>query len=1074
MKTKFNQILTLFIALLVQVSFAQEKTISGTVSDESGALPGVSVVVEGTNKGVETDFDGKYSIKAAQGDVLTFSYLGYTTSRETVGAANTIDVTLQEGSEMLEEITIGLGVSKKEKAIGYAVQKVSGENIDKAKEPNLVNSLQGRVAGVQIQGSPSTMGGASRITIRGSNSFLGNNQPLFIVDGVPISNAEYSTSSQQRGFGGGSYDYGNAASEIDPSNVESMSVLKGAAATAVYGSRGANGVILITTKSGRNQKGMGISFDSSVSFDQVRNLIPIQSTYGGGSTYPTDSGFKSFIQDGVGYLAPNYAKDGSWGPKFDPNRLVRHWDSWDPGSSNYKEVRPWVAPKNSYDTFFDTGVTLMNTLALSGSNEDGSYRVSYTNLDQKSTMPEGELQRNTVNINTRYNLSDKLTSSVALTYVNTEAQNRNVTGYDNANPLQGFTQWWQSQLDVERIKNQQNTSEGNQYTWNPVGISTDDNGNLTSFNPTPNYFDNPSWNRENRLQEDVKNRVFGNANLSYDITDNLKITTQFGTDFFQFSIREGIPLRSVDGSRYEETERKFQETNMEVRLNYNKDINEEFSFNGFIGANRMRQSSKRITAETNGGIVIDRFFNIGNSADSPLVDTYESTRGINSVFGSASLAWKDMLFLDLSARNDWSSTLPETNNSYFYPAASLSFAISELSSIKDSDVIDFAKVRASVAQAGNDSDPYRLSDVYNPITPNFGSNPLYSVPNSQQNPDLVNELTTEVEFGFLVKLLGNRLSIDAAYYDRVTEDQIFNVPVSATTGYTSKLLNAGKMKNSGLEIQIQGTPIQTADFRWDVGLNLTSQNNEVVELLKDDEGNTVVESINAGSTWAADLRVQEGLPYMALFGQDHVYDDNGNKVVGDDGFYEFTDDRVYLGSAIADYTGGFNTSFTYKNFTLSALFDFQVGGIIHSTSLQWSKYSGMHPETVAFNGESDVRANGMILPGVKADGSANDTRVDPQDYYQGYWRRAAPNVYDASFVKFRDVRLSYAVPANMLDKTPFTSLNLSAFGRNLGILYSEVPYIDPQVITGAGNAQGLENAQVPATSSFGFNISAKF
>lgn len=1074
MKTKFNQILTLFIALLVQVSFAQEKTISGTVSDDSGALPGVSVVVEGTSNGVETDFDGKYSIKAAQGDVLTFSYLGYTTSRETVGAANTINVTLQEGSEMLEEITIGLGVSKKEKAIGYAVQKVSGENIDKAKEPNLVNSLQGRVAGVQIQGSPSTMGGASRITIRGSNSFLGNNQPLFIVDGVPISNAEYSTSSQQRGFGGGSYDYGNAASEIDPSNVESMSVLKGAAATAVYGSRGANGVILITTKSGRNQKGMGISFDSSVSFEQVRNLIPIQSTYGGGSTYPTDSGFKSFIQDGVGYLAPNYAKDGSWGPKFDPNRLVRHWDSWDPGSSNYKEVRPWVAPKNSYDTFFDTGVTLMNTLALSGSNEDGSYRVSYTNLDQKSTMPEGELQRNTVNINTRYNLSDKLTSSVALTYVNTEAQNRNVTGYDNANPLQGFTQWWQSQLDVERIKNQQNTSEGNQYTWNPVGISTDDNGNLTSFNPTPNYFDNPSWNRENRLQEDVKNRVFGNANLSYDITDNLKITTQFGTDFFQFSVREGIPLRSVDGSRYEETERKFQETNMEVRLNYNKDINEEFSFNGFIGANRMRQSSKRITAETNGGIVIDRFFNIGNSADSPLVDTYESTRGINSIFGSASLAWKDMLFLDLSARNDWSSTLPETNNSYFYPAASLSFAISELSSIKDSDVIDFAKVRASVAQAGNDSDPYRLSDVYNPITPNFGSNPLYSVPNSQQNPNLVNELTTEVEFGFLVKLLGNRLSIDAAYYDRVTEDQIFNVPVSATTGYTSKLLNAGKMKNSGLEIQIQGTPIQTADFRWDVGLNLTSQNNEVVELLKDDEGNTVVESINAGSTWAADLRVQEGLPYMALFGQDHVYDDNGNKVVGDDGFYQFTDDRVYLGSAIADYTGGFNTSFSYKNFTLSALFDFQVGGIIHSTSLQWSKYSGMHPETVAFNGESDVRANGMVLPGVKADGSVNDTRVDPQDYYQGYWRRAAPNVYDASFVKFRDVRLSYTVPANMLDKTPFTSLNLSAFGRNLGILYSEVPYIDPQVITGAGNAQGLENAQVPATSSFGFNISAKF
>ena len=1074
MKTKFNGILTLLLAFVVQISFAQQKTVSGTVSDASGALPGVGIMIKGTKSGTETDFDGKYSIKAKVGDVLVFSYLGYEEVEKTVGSANTINVTLKEGDNILDEVVIGLGLSKQEKAIGYAVQKVTGENIDNAKEPNLVNSLQGRVSGVQIQGSQSTLGGSSRITIRGSNSFLGNNQPLFIVDGVPISNAQYSTSSQQRGFGGGAYDYGNGASEIDPSNVASMSVLKGAAATAVYGSRGANGVILITTKRGSDQKGMGVSFDSSVAFDQVRNLIPIQTMYGGGSIYPTASGFKEFNQDGVSYLAPNYAKDGSWGPKFNPSTLVRHWDSWDPGSSNYKETRPWVAPENSYESFFNTGVTLINTVALAGSNEKGSYRVSYTNLDQTGTMPGGNLQRNTVSVNTSYNLSDKLKSNVAFTYVKTDAENRNATGYDNANPMQGFTQWWQSQLDVSRLKDQQNTTEGNQYTWNPVGLTTDSNDNFVSWNNTPNYFDNPYWVRENRLQEDVKNRVFGNANLSYQINDNLSISSQFGTDFFQFSIREGIPLRSVDGSSYSETERKFQETNMEVRLNYSNDISDRLSFSGFIGANRMRQSQKRLTAQTAGGLVIDKFFNVSNSAEPALVDTYESQKGINSIFGSASFSYDDMLFLDLSARNDWSSTLPEANNSYFYPAASLSFALSELSSIKDSDVINFAKVRASIAQAGSDAAPYRLSDVYNPITPGFGSNPLYSVPNSQQNPDLVNELTTEVEFGFLVKLFDNRLSVDAAYYDRVTENQIFNVPVSATTGYTSKLLNAGEMKNSGLELQIQGTPIQTENFRWDVGLNLTSQSNEVVELLKDENGETVVESINAGGTWAADLRIQEGLPYMALFGQDYVYDANGNRLVDANGNYQFTDDRVYLGSAIADWTGGFNTSFTYKNFTLSALFDFQVGGIIHSTSLQWSKYSGMHPETVAFNGESDTRANGMILPGVKEDGSANDIRVDPQAYYQTYWRRAAPNVYDASFIKFRDVRLSYNVPSAILDKTPFTSLNVSAFGRNLGIISSDVPYIDPQVITGAGNAQGLENAQVPATSSFGFNISAKF
>jgi|TARA_B110000238_G_scaffold77805_1_gene85739 TonB-linked SusC/RagA family outer membrane protein len=1075
MKTKFKGILTLLLAFIVQITFAQEKTISGVVSDSSGSLPGVSVMIKGTAKGTGTDFDGKYSIIAKVGDILSFSYMGYKAIEKTVGSSNTINATLLEDANTLDEIVItGLGISKKEKAIGYAVQTVDGDKVNQAKEVNLVNSLQGRLSGVQIQGTASALGGSSRITIRGSNSFLGNNQPLFIVDGVPISNNNFSSSSQERGFGGGAYDYGNGASEIDPSNIKSMSVLKGAAATSIYGSRGSNGVIIIITKSGKNQKGIGVSFDSSVTFDNVRNLIPVQDSYGGGSTYPTASGFNEFNQDGTQFLAPNYAKDGSWGPKFNPNVSVRHWDSWDPGAANYKETRPWVAPENSYETFFDTGITLSNSVAFSGGNDDGAFRASFTNLDVQGTMPGGTLERNTVSFNSNYNLSKKLKASVALTYINTEAANRNATGYSNANPLQGFTQWWQSQLDVDRLKNTQNTTEGNQYTWNPVGIVEDGADNLTSFNSNPNYFDNPSWVRNNYLQEDTKNRLYGNANLSYELTNDLTIVSQFGTDLYQFSVREGIPLRSVSLSRYSETERRFQETNLETRLQYNKEINEDFTVNAFLGANQMRQFSKRTSIASAGGIVVDRFFNISNSANAPVASTGETQRGINSVFGSAALAWKDMLFLDLSARNDWSSTLPKANNSYFYPSASLSFAVSEIAEIKESDVINFAKVRVSLAQAGNDSDAYRLTDVYNPITPSFGNLPLYSVPNSRQNPDLVNELTTEFEVGFLVKLLGNRLSIDAAYYDRTTENQIFNVPVSAATGYTSRLLNAGTMKNSGLELQINGTPIKTDNFRWDLGLNLTKQNNEVVELLKDDEGNTIVESINMGGTWAADLRIQEGLPYMALFGQDYVLDDNGDRLVDADGVYQFTDDRVFLGSAIADWTGGISTSFTYKGLTLSGLLDFQVGGILHSSSLQWSKYSGIHPETVAFNGESDTRANGMVLPGVTENGEQNDTRIDPQSYFQSKWRVAAPNTYDASFLNFREIRLGYALAPSVLQKLPVTNLNISFFGRNLGLLSSNVPYIDPQVITGAGNTQGLENAQIPATRSFGINLSAKF
>ncbi|WP_460189146.1 SusC/RagA family TonB-linked outer membrane protein [Urechidicola sp. KH5] len=1075
MKTKFNGILTLVLALIAQISFAQTKTITGNVTDETGPLPGVSIVVKGTNNGTETDFDGKYSIEAASGDVLQFSFVGMASQEISVGESNEINVVLESDNMLDEVIVTALGISKQEKAIGYAVQKVEGEQISQAKEVNIVNALQGQVAGVQIQGSPSAIGGSARITIRGANSFLGNNQPLFVVDGVPINNANYASSSQQRGFGGGAYDYGDGAADIDPANIETMSVLKGAAATAIYGSRGANGVILITTKTGKAQKGLGVTFETSVTFDDVINLIPMQQEYGGGSIYSSHpSGFNRFFQDGVEYFAPNYAKDGSWGPKYDPNMMVRHWDSWDPNSPNYKEVRPWVAPENSYEEFFNTGLTLTNNVAISGGNDQGAFRLGYTNLYQTGTTPNAALRRNSFNMSSSYNLTDKFKAEFNANYVQTDAENRNATGYDNTNPMQAFTQWWQTQLDVKRLEEQQYLSDGSQYTWNIKGITKDGSDNLTGVNFDPNYFDNPYWVRNNYLQEDLKNRLYGNIALSYQITDKLSISGRAGTDWYQFSLREGVPLGSVNGSDYTETERKFQESNFEGRINYNTDFGDDFGLSAIVGGNAMIQSQKRLTTTANGGLVIDKFFNIANSAQDPSTDTYEANRSINSIFASASLDWKDMLFLDLTARNDWSSTLPENDNSYFYPAASVSFALTELPALKGNSILNFAKIRASIAQAGNDAGPYRLYDVYNPITPNFDGNPIYDVPNSRNNPILTNELTTEYEFGFFVKLFSGRLSLDAAYYDRTTDDQIFPVSTSTTTGYSSAIVNAGSMRNYGFEFQLNGTPIQTENFQWNVGLNLTNQNNEVVELLKDEDGNSVVESINMGGTWAADLRIQEGQPYMALYGQDFIRDDNGNKVVGDDGMYLFTDDRVYLGSAIADWVGGFNTSFTYKNITLAALFDFQVGGVIHSTSLQWSKYSGMHPETVRFNGESDTRANGMVLPGVREDGSVNDLRVDPQTYYQTHWRKAAPNVYDASYLKFRDLRVSYAFSPKVLDKTFLETLNVSFFGRNLAILSADVPYIDPQIVTGSGNTQGLENAQVPSQRSLGFSISTKF
>ncbi len=1061
--------LVLLLSLFVVGFTMAQRSITGTVSDNQGEpLIGASVLVKGTTTGTVTDFDGNYTVQMPDGaTTLVFSYTGFETQEIEVGNQSVIDITLAEGVTLTEAVVTALGIQREEKALGYAVQKVDGAELAETRETNLVNSLQGKVAGIQIQGSPSAMGGSSRITIRGSNSFLGNNQPLFVIDGIPIDNSQFSSNGQQRGFGGaGAYDYGNTAQDIDPNTIESMTVLKGAAASALYGQRGANGVILITTKNGAGKKGIGVEVSSALTLDEVDNLIPHQQEYGGGALNPnTSHGFNEVIQDGETFLYPAYSKDGSWGPKYDPSVRVRHWDSWDPESPNYKETRPWVAPNAGYEEYFETGQTWTNSIALTGANDKGSFRLGYTNLDQQGTFPEAALQRNSININSQYQIHERVKVGLVGNYVRTDAENRNATGYNNGNPMQAFTQWWQTQLDIDRLKNTTFT-DGTQMTWNAKGPQKDGEDNLIFYDRAPNFFDNPFWVRENYLQEDTRNRFFGNANVSVNLAKGLDLAGRFGTDTYQFSLRQGIPVASVETSRYQETERRFQETNLEVTLRYNNDFG-KFSVSALAGGNRMRQFNRATDLNSVGGLSLEGFFNISNSASSPNITTSETERGINSVFGSASFGWDSWIYLDVTARNDWSSTLPDDNNSYFYPSASLSFVLSELPLINDIDFLSFAKVRASYAQVGNDAGAYQLTDVFAPQVPNFGSNPRYAVPNQQNNPELKPEQTSEYEVGVDMRFFNGRLGFDVAYFDRTTTDQIFSVPSSSATGYTSRILNAGEMRNWGFEFQLSGTPIETKDFRWDIGINAFQQNNEVVELA---EG---VESIARGGTWAADLRIAKGFPYMAVFGQDYVFDDNGNRMVDEDGNYMFTSERVFLGSAIADWTGGFNTRIAYKGLFASALFDFQEGGVIHSTSLQWAKYSGMHPETVAFNDSEDIRADGLLLPGVKSDGTPNDIRIDPQVYHQTFWNRAAPNVFEASFLKLRELRLGYKLPQSVLGATPFTDVTISLFGRNLAILAADLPYLDPQIIAGAGNDQGLENAQIPSVRSFGASLNIK-
>jgi TonB-linked SusC/RagA family outer membrane protein len=1061
-------LLMLSFFLIASYSWAQDRTVSGTVTDKDGPLPGVNVIVKGTTIGTTTDLDGNYKLSvSSDAEALVFTYIGYEKTEVTIGSKSVIDVTLNPDVQQLGEVVVtALGVSREKRSIGYSTQSVDGEKLAESRETNIINSLQGAVAGVQIQGSQGAMGGSSRITIRGANSFLGENQPLFVVDGMPINNDNYSNANQQSGFGGGAYDYGNAASDINPNDIASMEVLKGAAATALYGTRGSNGVILITTKSASQKKGLGVSINSSATFENPLALMEHQQKYGGGATTSSPSGFVEFIEDGTNYLAPVYSKDGAWGPKYDPSINVRHWDSWDPNAANYGETRPWVAPENEYEEFFETGVTLTNSVAVTGANDEGDFRLSYTNLDQKGMMPNSELGRNTVSFNSTYNLSDKLKVSAAGSLIQQDASGRNATGYANANPMQGFYQWWQTQLDFDRLKDDTFT-DGTQQTWNPVGAQVDPNtGQLLGFDPSVRFFDNPYWVRNNYLQEDTRDRFFGNFNLNYELTDGLSVNLKAMRDGFTFRSREGVPVGGINQPSYNEVTRTFGETNLEGKILYDTQFNEDITLNAMVGGNLMSQGRTYNRIATVGGLVLPNFYNIANSAGSPQVNTDFENRAINSVFSTASLGLFYTVYVDLAIRGDWSSTLPEGSNNYWYPSVSTSFVFSELDAFADNSVISFGKLRAGYGQAANDASPYQLRNVYSNVVPNFGSFPRYTVPNSRRNPNLLPEITNEFEVGLEMNFLNNRVGFDVSYYDRTTVNQIFNVPSSSATGFTSRLLNAGSMRNSGFEVMVNATPVESGDFRWDMNLNFATFNNEVVEL-NEEAG---VESIIAGSTWAADVRVQKGFPYMSLFGQTFQTDEDGNTIVGANGIPLANQDREFLGSTIADFAGGFRNTFTYKNFSVGALIDFQGGGVIHSTSLQWAKYSGMTPETA----EGNIREEGLIVDGVTETGETNTTAVDPQTYYQTIWSVAGPNVYDASFVKLREVTVGYNIPNSVFGNLAIKDARISFLGRNLAILFSNLPYLDPQGVNGAGNIQGLENAQVPTSRSLGFDLSFKF
>ncbi|MBF9255277.1 SusC/RagA family TonB-linked outer membrane protein [Pontibacter sp. 172403-2] len=1052
---------------LLQQAMAQVRTVTGTVTDAvtNQPLPGVTVLVQGTTVGTATGADGTYTINVPSGsNTLEFRYIGYTNVERAVGNATTLDVALPRDTEQLQEVVVtALGVPREERSIGYSAQTIDGGAVSNVRETNIVNSLAGKVAGVQVGVNSGAMGGSSKITMRGVSSITGNNNALFVVDGVPIENSNTNNTDQQRGAGG--YDYGSAIQDINPNDIAEVTVLKGAAATALYGSRGANGVIVITTKKGTaNKNGIGVTYNFGLTLDQVYKLPEYQNKYGGGygfdklyyNEHPEafPEGRQGFYDDGDGKgsydLLADYGVDESWGPKYEGQQYRAFW-SWDrdKNNPNFGELATWEAHPDNIRDFFETGTTLTNSIALDGANEKGSFRLSYSNLDQNFILPNSKLVRHNVGFNGAYKLSEKLNVSASANYVTHEAKGRPGTGYDGNNVMLQFTEFGQRQWDNDRMKNYMLEYDGSQLSWN-----------RTAWNiQAPRFTDNPYWVRYKNFQNDGRDRVFGNISANYKLTDYLSADVRVSTDTYSETQEERIAIGSQAIPDYTLFKLNFMENNIQGLLNFNKDLSESFSLNAFVGGNRMTRSRQIFSGSTVDGLSSD-VYNLGASVGRPTIEDEKYEKQINSLFASASLGYNDMVYLDLSARNDWSSTLPVENNSYFYPAASLSYVFTDLIS---ASWLNFAKVRAAVAQVGNDTDPYNTLLTYQLRQP-FGNDSRVSVPNTLPNPELKPEITTEYEVGLELRGLDDRIGLNASYYDRKTKNQILPLSRSAATGYTFKFVNAGLVENKGVELSLNGTPVRTDNFSWDIIVNWAKNKNEVVELTEDQKIYII-----ANAPFAVQLQAREGESFGSIVGYNYTYDDQGRKLVDEDGYYIRSDEQEVIGSVLPDYTGGITNTFNYKGVALSALIEFQKGGDFFSTTQMWGHSSGILEETA----EGDIRENGIIAPGYQEDGTPNDVVLDAQDHFfsnGGYFINAA-DIVDASYIYLREVSLGYSLPTNVIGKTPFNNIRLALVGRNLWLIDSNSKHVDPSNITNSiTNVQGLEGGALPSVRSYGFTL----
>jgi TonB-linked SusC/RagA family outer membrane protein len=1057
--------------------FAQNHTVTGraTGKDDGYPLPGVTISAKGTNTGTQTNIDGKYSINVPDGAQLTFSFVGYVTQTVTV-KGSVINVVLAPDSKQLGEVVVtgALGITRTRNQQSYAAEQVAGDEVSKQRSSNFIDGLSGKVSGLEIRQN-NTLGGSTNVVLRGDKSIFGDNQALFVIDGVPIGNENTNGSTQQSGRGG--YDYGSPASDINPDDIESVTVLKGAGASALYGSRGSNGVILITTK--KAKKGLGIVVNSTVSVSEIdKSTFPqYQKQYGAG--YAQYFNTANVFGNPNAQIAPT-ADDASNGTAFNPNLMIYQWDAFDKTSPNYGKATPWVAAKNDPSTFFVKPVSTEQSIMITNGGENGTFKLGYTKSIENGVIPNSRLDKNLVDMAATYNITPKLTVGGSINFYNTNGTGRGGTGYDgtnsdNRNVMTNFRQWWETNVDVQELKAAYLRTNSN-ITWN---MADPGNGNTG-----PAYWNNPYWVVDHNYETDSRNRYLGNINLNYKVNSWLNIMGRTSLDTYSELDQERYDVGSIGVPYYSRYNHTYSETNYDLLATVNKDLNKDFNFKALLGGNIRKDYDNSILASTNGGLIIPGLYSLSNTLSSPLSPAeYDAKKEVDGIFSGATLTWKNMLTLDGTIRRDQSSTLPAANNIYYYPSVSAGFVFSEL--LKQYKWLSYGKLRASFAQVGSDAPLYSTLDTYT-INPPFGANPQTIASTIKNNPNLKPEQTKSSEVGLEMAFLKNRIGFDASYFSTNTFNEIIPVNISAATGYVQEYLNAGNVQNRGIELSLNGTPVLTNSFSWRVTVNFTAARNKVTALYRDATGQEATDLLLGTFQNGETLNAPLGQALGTIRGTDYVYNSKGQKIVDANGQYEITPTANHnIGNTTPNWTGGINNSFTYKNFTLSFLIDIRVGGSVYSNDMAYGLADGIYPLTAYTNDLGNPVRNtlanggGFIRPGVYANGQPNTTRVTAYNYGDfGDGSGLLPMsafVYDASYVKLREALIGYTLPSTTIGKLgPVKEVTFQLIGRNLWIIHKNLPYADPEEGLSAGNLQGIQEGAYPTTRTIALNLKVRF